>query len=433
MTGSPRRLGADLDDLQHLSATFDRAARTLTDAVGRIDRALAGTGWHGSGAGAFARRWASDRAAVRAATHRCAAAATELRQQLEQQRTAAQTTGHGRTPPALTRSESVLRVGGFVDVGPLEGRVGVQARVEELDGIRSRVTVSDVVGLAGVAAAGANVEGGCGTATATPVHPLRAEAEVAAGAEVEHRTIWEVPDDDVHELLAVEGAQRVAVSLGLGPLAAAVAQRFEPEPAGHEVLLRATASAGAVSPRPGALGPVLSAHAVTSLAVGLATANGGRTSLVLEASGEAAGTFQPGFLSALGLRARRSGTSSWMRVEIPHERVAEGGQPVRFELRSTSPSGTVDRVVVHAHLSDDAAVRAATAQMHRDVSAGRPPSRAIVDAVLAGVEGSAVHPVVQSDQLEAVSQGCSARSVGGAGVTLGGGGGAQVVNLRHRH
>jgi hypothetical protein len=71
--------------------------------------------------------------------------------------------------------------------------------------------------------------------------------------------------------------------------------------------------------------------------------------------------------------------------------------------------------------------------MHRDVSAGRPPSQATVDAVLAGVKGSVVDPVVQTDQLEAVSQGCSARSVGGAGVTLGGGAGAQVVNLRPRH
>jgi len=432
MTGSPRRLGADTDDLQHLSATFDRAERTLADAAGRIERALARSGWRGPAADAFARRWAADRVVVRAATHRCSAAATELRQQLEQQRTAAQTTGHGRTPPPLTRSESVLRLGGFVDVGPVEGRAAVQARVEELDGIRSRVTVSDVVGLAGVAAAGANIEGGCGTTTATPVHPLRAEAEAAAGAEVEHRTVWEVPDDDVHELLAAEGAQRVAGSLGLGPLAAAVAQRFEPVPAGHEVLLRATASAGAVSPRPGAVGPVLSAHAVTSLAVGLATATGGRTSLVVEASGEAAGTLQPGFLSALGLHSLRSGASNWMRLEIPQGRSVDDGQSVRLELRSTSPSGTVDRVVVHAQLSADTAVRAATEQVRRDVTAGRPPTRATVDAVLAGVTGSVGHPAVQADQLDAVTRGCSARSVGGAGVTLGGGGGAQVVNLRHR-
>jgi hypothetical protein len=436
MTGSPRRLGADPDDLQHLSATFDRAARTLTDAVGRVERALDGAGWRGPAAGAFTRRWAADRAVVRAATQRCTAAATELRQQLEQQRTAATAGGPGRTAaPQLSRSESSVRIGGFVDVGPLEGRLAVQAKVEELDGIRSRVTVSDVVGVAGVAAVGATVEAGCGTSTATPLQPLRAEADVSAGAEVEHRTVWEVPDDDVHALLAAEGAQRAAATLvpGLGPLAAAAARQLEPEPAGHELLVRATVSAGTVSPRLGPVGPGLSAHAATAVAVGLATATGGRTSLIVEASGEAAGTLQPGFLSALGVRSLRSGTSTWMRLEIPQGRVAEGGQPVRFELRSTTRSGIVDRVVVHAQMSDNAAVRAATAQMHRDVSAGRPPSQATVDAVLAGVKGSVVDPVVQTDQLEAVSQGCSARSVGGAGVTLGGGAGAQVVNLRPRH
>lgn len=439
MAGSARRLGADPDDLQHLAASFDRAARTLTDAVVRADRAVGRAGWHGPAAAAFSRRWAADRAAVRAAALRCTSAATELRHQAHQQQAAARSEGpsrargSGRAAPPLTRSESFVRVGGFVDVGPLEGRVAVQARVEELDGARSRVTVSDVVGLAGVAAVGANVEGGCGATTATPVRPLRAEAEVSAGAEVEHRTVWEVPDDGVHGLLAAEGAQRLAGALGLGPLAAVVAPRFEPEPAGHELLLRSTVSAAAVSPRLGAVGPGLSAAAASTVAVGLATATGGRTSVVVEASNEAAGRFQSGFLSAAHLRSRRVGTATWARLELPLGHSGGGGQPVRVELRSTSSAGTVERVVLHARLSDDAAVRAAVEQFRHDLSAGRAPSGSTVDALVAGVRGSLVDPVVQTDQLQAATHGCSGRSVGGAGVTLGGGGGAQVVNLRHRH
>jgi hypothetical protein len=435
MAGSARRLGADPDDLQRLAASFDRAARTLADAAGRVDRALERSGWHGPAAAVFSRRWATDRAVVRSATQRCTAAATELRRQTEQQRTAARSDRPGRTAaPRLSRSESFLRFGGFVDVGPLEGRRSVQARVEELDGARSRVTVSDVVGVAGVAAVGATVEAGCGATTATPVHPLRAEAEVSVGAEVEHRTLWEVADDDVHGLLAAEGAQRAAATLvpGLGPLAAAAARQFEPEPAGHEVLLRATVSAGAVSPRLGRLGPGLSAHAATAVAVGLATATGGRSSLVVEASDEAAASLQAGFLTAAGLSSRRAGTASWVRMDLPLDRTGDGGRPVRLELRSTSTAGTVDRVVVHARLSDDAAVRATTEQVRRDLAAGRAPSRTALDALVAGVRGSLIGPVVRADQLEAATLGCSARSVGGTGVKVGGGGGAQVVNLRPR-
>lgn len=434
MAGSARRLGADPDDLQRLAASFDRAARTLLDAVTRVDRHLGRAGWEGPAAAAFSRRWAVDRTLARTAAGRCRAAATDLRSQVEQQRVAAGSDRGTRTaPPRLTRSESFVRVGGFVDVGPLEGRAAVQARVEELDGARSRVTVSDVVGLAGVAAVGANVEGGCGTATATPRHPLRAEAEVGAGAEVEHRTVWEVADDDVHGLLAAEAAHRAATTLvpGLGPLAAAAAQHMGPDPVGHELLLRTTVSAGAVSPRLGALGPGASAHAAMSVAVGLATTTGGRTSLVVEAGNEAAGRFQPGFLSALRRPVRRSvAAATWMRLELPQDSGVDEGRPVRLELRSTSPDGTVDRVVVHARLSDDAAVRAAAGQVRRELASGRAPSRAAVDALAAGLRGSLVDPVVQADQLEAETLGCSGRSVGGAGVRLGGGGGAQVVNLR---
>lgn len=435
MTSPARRLGADPEDLQRLAASFDRAARSLADSVARADRALDRAAWHGPAAAAFSRRWASDRAVVRAAAQRCTAAARELRQQLEQQRTAAASGrtsgGPGRTaPPPLSRSESLVRLGGFVDVGPLEGRAAVLARVEELDAARSRVTVSDLVGVAGVAAVGATVEAGCQGSTATPFRPLRAEADVAAGLEVEHRTVWEVPDDDVHGLLAAEGAQRVAAGLGpgLGPLATAVARRLGPEPVGHEALLRAVVSAGAVSPRPGPVGPALSAHAVASVAVGLATGPRGRHTLVVEAGDDAAVRLQSGFLSALGLDPAHRGTSTFTRLELP--RPSGDARPVRLEVRSTSSSGTVDRVVVHARLSADAAVQAAADRARADLAAGRAPSRSTLDALLAGVRGTATDPVVQVDRLEASSKGCAARSVGGAGVRLGGGAGVQVVNLR---
>ena len=436
MTGAARRLGADPDDLQRLAASFDRAARTLDDALGRVDRALGRAGWHGPVAAAFTRQWRTDQAAVRSAAHRSRSAATELRRQVEQQHAASTDrgpVGPARSRPApLSRSESFVRVGGFVDVGPMEGRAAVLARVEELDGRQSRVTVSDVLGLAGVAAAGATVEVGCQDSTATPVHPLRAEAEVAVGAEVEHRTVWKVPDDDVHGLLAAEGAQRAAGVLGLGPVAGVVARRFEPEPVGQELLVRTTVSAGVVTPRLGPVGPVVSTRAATTVAVGLATAAGGRSSLVVEASGESAGTFRSGFLSALGLESRKAGTASWVRLELPQQGPGDRGRPVRVELRSTSPDGTVDRVVAHARLSDDDGLRAATEQVRRDLSAGRTPSRTAMDALVSALRGSVVDPVVQADQLQASSLGCAARSVGGAGVRLGGGGGAQIVNLRHR-
>jgi hypothetical protein len=102
-----------------------------------------------------------------------------------------------------------------------------------------------------------------------------------------------------------------------------------------------------------------------------------------------------------------------------------------MEVRSVQSDGTVDRMVATAELDAHAATRHALTTASQDLAAGRTPPRSVLNALTHGLGHSLRNVAVQSDQLRAATLGCSASGSVGDGPTLGGGGAAQIVNLRH--
>jgi len=310
-------------------------------------------------------------------------------------------------------------------VGPLRIAPAIAARIEELDQQRSRVTIGDAVSVGLMAGIGAIAEVGCGDTSATPLKNMSRHAETGASLGIEHRTIWEVPDDDVHGLLAAVAAERAAALIGLGPLGSMGRRLATPPPAGNELLVHATASAAsAISVGP-PFGPGVSVQTSVNVAVGAESIKGQRA-LVVEASDSTNAAVHLGILQRLGVKGPDTSSNLWARLEVP---ATKGGGPLRVEIRSTSPSGTVDRIVVNATLRPEDATLAGATKLADSLQRGNPVSRASLDAVLAGLHHSATDVVVQSDRLAASTSGCSARAVGGMGATVGGGASARVTNL----
>ncbi|MFM7067861.1 MAG: hypothetical protein ACKOYM_00215 [Actinomycetes bacterium] len=419
-------LGADPVELERLAASFHRAGEALAAAASRLRLRSRSLEWTGPTADRFRDDWERIHQQLRQLAQRCERASGTLRQQAARQRSASAPGRAGAVPGrSPSRSESLVIIGGEVRTGPLrfEGRVG--ASIEELDHQQSRVTVSDVVGGGFVAAVGAIAEVGCGTRSLTPIRTLSNEAELTGGALLEHRTVWEVPDDDVHELLVRQALQRAATATPLGPLAGLVAAHGAPPIVGHEVLAHVAAATSVSASVGGPLGPGISGGLGADAAVGIAWGSRHPSTLIVEGDADLVAAIQPGLLSKLGVPPGSAGTQQSIRLELPR---ADG--PALVEVRSVGRDGTVRRVVATGNVDRNAAFDAAVRHLHTAIVHHRAPSRALVDTLIGGLRGG-IDPVqVRVDQLHAATTGCHARLAGGEVLTLGAAADVHIVNLQ---
>lgn len=368
-------IGADPDALDHLARALSGASSELDGVVRRVDGALARSGWSGQDGVRFRRSWTGvQRRRLQDAALRCRTLSRQVARSADEQRRASTSTGaptaRGRLAPL--HDSTVHRGELTASIGPITASLAGTLAIEEV-GDRRRVTYSDE------ARVGAGVTAGRGTTARLGDVDASSGAVAAADASLENtvRRTWVVDADEVDGLLlalAVEqglthlpGVLERAQSQGarvLGVLGdavgieapesvrrlgdgTAVAMGALPVPirtedlVGVELSGTALAALGVGATGLGSGGPRPAGGAASGSTVRVGTAvDGGRSSLVLEAEGDAAARIGAGFG---GRRAVLGPGSSSVRVEVP---VDSGGEPMLITITTGDDERAVTRIAV---------------------------------------------------------------------------------------
>lgn len=225
-------LGADVDALRDLAGSMRRSSQRIDEITVRLDRRTRGTRWPGADGERFRREWVlRHRPELAALGARCRRLATDLDRQADDQRRASRadpaTPPSLAAPPALTlprsstsaglpevpRTERRFHGGIELTVGFVAAQIDGDVWLQQLDGGRTRVVVSETNGLGLVAGVGATASFSVGDHQDTTTPTTGAQASAEAHLAGVTRRSWVVPDGEIDELLAQVAAVEVAATV----------------------------------------------------------------------------------------------------------------------------------------------------------------------------------------------------------------------------
>ena len=450
------QLGADPDDLRGL-------ARSLRSAAGQLDALSTGlarrsrtAGWRGPDADAFEHQWVGrDGPALHATSAGLTELAHRVDRQVDEQLQASAAARVGAplgaaTPPRTPDREAELpalpvaedRYLGTVElrIGPVTAALAGGLVVQQLDGGRRRVVLTETAGAGAVTTVGASTELGVGGPHGAGASNQGGSADARLRAGAVQRRSWEVDADEVDDLLARLALEHAGLAVtGHGqPLGVAAAvldgvvdrvtghdpgwdlatslATSVPTPVSHEELVEVELAAGAGLGLGGLAG--LGARAQTGASVRVGTAHrGDTTATVLEVQGSATGALTGSLLRRLGVSLPPDAHRGVVvRVELPDP--TPDDSPHALVRVSTTTDARVHDVIARVDLAGDdgAATASALARTVQHLARADLPSAV---ATLGAAPVDPGHVTVRSTT--GALSGSSARAGASAGVGIGGG------------